>query len=84
MRSGSLGKRIMPLSLTIDSSVKLNSRASSKDETNTPLLAEYDSIIQHQLKRRIIEVVNEKAEETTDRVHYMPHHSVVQPGQGDV
>lgn len=49
-----------------------------------PLLAEYDSIIQDQLKRRIIEVINEKAEETTDRVHYKPHHSVVQPGQGDV
>ena len=49
-----------------------------------PLLAEYDSIIQDQLKRRIIEAVNEKAEETTDRVHYMPHHSAVQPGQGDV
>ena len=35
MRSGSLGRRIMPLSLTIDSSVKLDSRASSKDETKT-------------------------------------------------
>jgi hypothetical protein len=46
---------------------------------NPPLLAEYDSVIKDQLKRGIIEVVDDPSVDVRDRVHYLPHHGVVQP-----
>ena len=41
------------------------------------LLAEYDSIIQDQLAKNIIEIVPEPPAITTDHTHYLPHHAVV-------
>ena len=41
------------------------------------LLAEYDSIIQDQLAKNIIEIVPEPPAITTDHTHYLPHHTVV-------
>ena len=41
------------------------------------LLAEYDSIIQDQLAKNIIETVSEPPAITTDHTHYLPHHAVV-------
>ena len=42
------------------------------------LLAEYDSIIRDQLSRGIVEVVNDPSLSEHDRVHYLPHHGVIQ------
>ena len=45
---------------------------------NPQLLAEYDSIIRDQMSCGIVEVVNDPSLSERDRVHYLPHHGVVQ------
>ena len=42
------------------------------------LLAWYDSIIKDQLKKEIIEEVNDRTEEGCKK-HYVPHHAVITP-----
>ena len=41
------------------------------------ILAEYNSIIQSQLKQGIVKLVNSPTEEKNHRVHYLPHHAVI-------
>ena len=42
------------------------------------LLERYDTVIREQLQRGIVELVSDKASNTTDRrIHYLPHHAVV-------
>ena len=41
------------------------------------LLSEYDSIIQDQLAKGIVEVVAQPTLAVSDRAHYLPHHGVV-------
>ena len=45
---------------------------------NPQLLAEYDSIVRDQLSCGMIEVVEDPSSRDHDRVHYLPHHGVVQ------
>ena len=42
------------------------------------LLQKYDSIIKDQLKKEIIEEVNDRTEEGCKK-HYIPHHAVITP-----
>ena len=45
---------------------------------NPQVLAEYDSVIRDQLRRRIVEVISDPSSGEHDRVHFLPHHGVVQ------
>ena len=44
---------------------------------NPQLLLDYDSVIQDQLRRGIIEMVPDPQKTESDRVHYLPHRGVV-------
>lgn len=44
------------------------------DEEKTELLKQYNGVIQEQLKREIIEKVEEK---TASLIHYVPHRAVI-------
>ena len=44
---------------------------------NPPLLTEYDAVIREQIRRKMIEVVDNPSFADGDRVHYLPHHCVV-------
>ena len=41
------------------------------------ILREYDSIIESQLSQGIVEHVENSSVETTNKIHYLPHHAVV-------
>ena len=41
------------------------------------VLDEYDSIIQSQIQQGIVEVVEEPEQTTSNKIHYLPHHTVI-------
>ena len=45
-------------------------------ETKPDILKEYDNIIQQQLQKGIVEIV-ENLHTVPGRVHYLPHHAVI-------
>ena len=44
---------------------------------NPILLADYDRVIQDQIKKGIVEVVNDATVAEGEKVHYLPHHGVI-------
>ena len=52
-------------------------RLIQKLNQNPERLYEYDTIIQDQLRRGIVEEVPDTTQSTEGRVHYLPHHAVI-------
>ena len=44
---------------------------------NPVLLAEYDRVIQNQIKKGIVEVVSNSAVDEGEKIHYLPYYGVV-------